>query len=106
MTITREEMVKRLSERSGYYMKDVRELLRCMDEVVIEQLNEVSPDEEVSIQLVQGCKLQCVPVKERQRKDPRNQNDITCRPTCKLKAKFSQDLTLKLQENYDEKYNR
>lgn len=105
MTITREEMVKRLSEKSGYYMKDVRAVLQCMDEVVFDALCEVTPDEEVSIQLVQGCKIQCVPVKERQRKDPRNQNDITCSSTCKLKAKFSQDLKLKMAATYDEKYN-
>ena len=105
MTITREEMIRKLSDKSGYYQKDIRTLLQCLDEVVFEELGEVAPDNEVSIQLVQGCKIQCVPVKERVRKDPRNQNDIICRPTCKLKAKFSQDLTLKLQENYDEKYN-
>ena len=105
MTITREEMIKRLSEKSGFYQKDVRTLLQCMDEVVFEALCEVTPDEEVSIQLVQGCKLQCVPVKERQRKDPRNQNDIVCPSTCKLKAKFSQDLKLKIAAVYDEEYN-
>lgn len=106
MTITREEMVKRLSERSGYYMKDVRNLLQCMDDVVFEVLCEVTEDEDVSVQLVTGVKLQCVSVPERQRKDPRDQSDITCKSTCKIKAKFSQDLKLKLQENYDEKYNR
>ena len=105
MTITREDMVRLLSEKSGYYQKDVRELLRCMDEVVMEQLSEVSPDEDVSIQLVQGVKLQNVSVPERQRKDPRNQNDIVCSSTCKLKAKFSQDLKLKMATMYDEKYN-
>lgn len=106
MTITRENMIDLLSEKSGYYKKDVRELLHCMDEVVLEQLGEVTPDEDVSIQIVQGVKLQCVSVPERARKDPRNQNDITCPSTCKLKAKFSQDLKLKMAENYNNKYNK
>lgn len=105
MTITRENMIDLLSEKSGYYKKDVRELLHCMDEVVLEQLGSVTPDEEVSIQLVQGCKILCTPVKERQRKDPRDQSDITCLSTCKLKAKFSQDLKMKMAATYDEKYN-
>ena len=105
MTITREEMVRRLSERSGYYMKDVRAVLQCMDEVVFDALCEVTEEEEVSIQMVTGVKLQCVPVKERPRKDPRDQKDILCKPTCKVKAKFSQEFKLRLQENYDEKYN-
>ena len=105
MTITREEMIKKLSDRSGYYQKDIRTLLQCLDEIVFEELCGVTPDEEVSIQIVQGCKIQCVPVKERQRRDPRNQNDITCSSTCKLKAKFSQDFKLKMASEYDEKYN-
>ena len=106
MTITREEMVRKLSAKSGYNMKDIREVLRCMDEVVIEELSGVTPDDEVAVQVVQGVKLICEPVKERERKDPRNQNDIVCRATCKVKTKISQDLKEKMAENYDNKYNK
>lgn len=106
MTITREEMVRKLSAKSGYNMKDIREVLRCMDDVVFEELYNVTPDDEVAVQLVQGVKLVCEPVKERARKDPRNQNDIICRATCKVKAKISDDIKLKMQENYDNKYNK
>lgn len=105
MTITREEMIKRLSERSGYYMKDVRNLLQCMDDVVFEALCEVSDEEDVLVQLVQGVKLQCVSVPERQRKDPRDQSDIVCKSTCKVKARFSRDFKLKLEEAYDNNKN-
>ena len=105
MTITREEMIRKLSDKSGYYQKDIRTLLQCLDEIVFEELCEVTDENDVSIQLVQGVKLQCISVPERQRKDPRDQRDIVCKSTCKIKAKFSQDLKLKLQENYDEKYN-
>lgn len=106
MTITRENMIELLSEKSGYYKKDVRELLHCMDEVVFEQLSNVTPDDEIAVQIVQGVKLVCEPVEERERKDPRNQNDIVCKATCKVKTKISQDLKLKMQENYDNKYNK
>jgi nucleoid DNA-binding protein len=105
MTITREEMIRKLSDKSGYYQKDIRTLLQCLDEIVFEELCEVTDENDVSIQLVQGVKLQCISVPERQRKDPRDQSDIVCKSTCKIKAKFSQDLKLKLQENYDEKHN-
>ena len=106
MTITREEMVRKLSAKSGYNMKDIREVLRCMDDVVLEELSGVTPNDEVAVQLVQGVKLVCEPVKERARKDPRNQNDIICRATCKVKAKISDDIKLKMQENYNNKYNK
>ena len=106
MTITRDEMVRKLSAKSGYNMKDIREVLRWMDDVVIEELCNVTPDDEVAVQIVQGVKLVCEPVKERERKDPRNQNDIVCKATCKVKTKISQDLKLKMAENYDNKYNK
>ena len=106
MTITRENLIRKLSDRSGYHMKDIREVLSCMDDVVIEELCEVTPDDEVAVQIVRGVKLICEPVKERARKDPRNQNDIVCRATCKVKTKISQDLKLKMMENYDNKYNK
>ena len=106
MTTTREDMVRKLSAKTGYNMKDIREVLRCMDEVVIEELSEVTPNEEVAVQIVQGVKLVCEPVKERQRKDPRNQKDIVCRATCKVKTRISEDIKLKMQEVYDNKYNK
>ena len=106
MTITREEMIRKLSAKSKYHMKDIREVLHCMDEIVIEELSEVTPDDEVAIQIVQGVKLICEPVKERARKDPRNQNDIVCKATCKVKTKISDDLKEKMAESYDNKYNK
>lgn len=105
MTITREDMIKKLSDKSGYYQKDIRMLLQCLDEVVFEELCEVTDENDVSIQLIQGVKLQCVSVPERARKDPRDQSDIVCSSTCKIKAKFSQDLKLKLAEAYDNNKN-
>ena len=106
MTITREDLIRDLSKKSGYTMQDIRHLLHCMDDVVIEKLCEVTPDNEIAIQLVQGVKVVCEPIQERARKDPRNQNDIVCRPTCKVKAKISKDLKEKMIANYDNKYNK
>lgn len=101
MTITREEMVKRLSEKSGYYMKDVRNLLQCMDEVVFEAMNEATLEEEIQVQLVTGIKCGCKIVGSRDRVDPRTQKPIVVGETVKPFAKFSQDYRFKLQEAYD-----
>ncbi len=105
MTITRENMVDLLSEKSGYWKKDVRELLHCLDAVVFDELCKVNDEEDILIQLVQGVKLHCTIIPERQRKDPRNQNDITCPSTCRIKAKFSQDFKVKLSEAYENNKN-
>lgn len=101
MTITREEMIRRLSEKSGYYMKDVRSLLQCMDEVVFDALCEVTDEDDVSIQLVQGIKVSVRVVPERDRVDPRTQEPIVVKATVKPACKFSQDYRFKLQEAYD-----
>lgn len=103
MTITRENMIELLSERSGYYKKDVRELLHCMDEVVFEELSKATLEEEVQIQMVSGIKCGCKIIETRQRVDPRNLQPITVGETVKPFAKFSQDYRLKLQEAYDNK---
>jgi len=103
MTITREDMVRLLSEKSGYYRKDVRTLLQCMDEVVFEELSKATIDEEVQIQMVTGIKCGVKIVESRERVDPRTQKPIVVGETTKPFAKFSQDYRVKLQEAYDSK---
>lgn len=103
MLITREMMVKKLSEKSGYWQKDVRSLLQCMDEVVLECFGEVTEDEDVAIQLVRGVRLKCTVVPERNRKDPRTQEGIIVKPTVKPACKFSDDFRKQIQDNYDMK---
>lgn len=101
MVITREELVKRLSEKSGYYMKDVRALLQCMDDVVFEAMGEATLEDDIQIQIVVGVKLGCKIVGERERVDPRTQLPITCGDTTKPFVKFSKDFRARLQEAYD-----
>ena len=105
MTITREEMVKKLSEKSGYYQKDIRTLLQCLDDVVFDALCEATLEDEVQIQLVTGIKCGCKIVGERPRVNPRTQEPIVVGDTVKPFAKFSQDYRLKLQESYDNNKN-
>ena len=105
MTITREEMIRKLSEKSGYYQKDIRTLLQCLDDVVFEELSSVTNDEEVSIQLVSGIKVKTAVVPERDRVDPRNQKPIVVKATVKPACKFSQDYRFKLQEAYENNKN-
>ena len=105
MTITREEMIKKLSEKSGYYQKDIRTLLQCLDEVVLDELCEATLEDEVQIQLVTGIKCGCKIVGSRERVDPRTQTPIIVGETVKPFAKFSQDYREKLQNSYDNKKN-
>ena len=105
MLVTREMLIKRLSDMSGYYQKDIRTLLQALDEVVIECFNDVNDNEDVSVQLVKGIKCGCKVVPERTRKDPRTQDDIICGATVKPFAKFSDDFRVAIQNQYDAKKN-
>ena len=105
MTITREEMIRKLSDKSGYFQKDIRLLLQCLDEVVFEELSSVTDGEEVSIQLVNGIKVKTVVVPERDRVDPRTQEPIVVKATVKPACKISQDYRLKLQNAYENNKN-
>lgn len=103
MLITREAMIKKLSDVSGYYQKDIKTLLQALDEVVFECFNSVTDDEDISVQLVKGIKCGCKIVPERTRKDPRTQEDIVCKATVKPFARFSEDFRIAIQDKYDTK---
>ena len=103
MLITREMLIKKLSDISGYYQKDIRTLLQALDEVIFECFNDVNDNEDISVQLVKGIKCGCKVVPERTRKDPRTQDDIICGATVKPFAKFSDDFRVVIQNQYDAK---
>ena len=103
MLFTREMLIKRLSEQSGYYQKDIRVLLQCFDDVVLECFSEVTDDEAISIQLITGCKIGCTIVPQRERVNPKTQKNIVCAPTCKPNVKFSKDFRDIIQNQYESK---
>ena len=103
MLVTREQMIKKLSERSGYYQKDIRVLLHSLDEIVLELFGEVADNEDLSILLVNGIRVGCKVVPERERVDPRSGDAIVCAPTVKPFCRFSETFRETIQEQYDAK---
>ncbi len=103
MIVTKDRMARDLADRTGYYLKDVKTLLSAMDEVVKEYFAEVADDEMVSVQIVDGCKIGCSIVPERQRKNPKTGEDIICAATCKPFSKFSKIFRSEIQKQYDDK---
>ena len=101
MLITREMLIKRLAEKSGFYQKDIKHVLHSLDDVVLDCFNEVTDEEDISIQLITGCKIGCSIVPLRVRVNPKTQETIICQPTCKPNAKFSQEFRIKIQEQYE-----
>ena len=103
MVITKDQMARDIAERSGYYLKDVKAVLSIMDDLIKDYFAQVTDDEEVSIQIVEGCKIGCSIVPERQRRNPKTQEDVICAATCKPFAKFSGVFRDTIQKQYDDK---
>ena len=103
MHITREQLIRKLAEKSNYYQRDIRLLLQTLDDVVIEYFDEVAVDEEVTVQVVQGVKIGCKVVPPRERVDPRDRSTIIVPDTVKPFARFSEDFRNTIQNQYDEK---
>ena len=103
MMITKDQMARDLVEKTGYYLKDIRVVLSAMDDIVKEYFAQVTEDEEVSVQVVEGVKIGCSIVPERQRKNPKTGEDVICAPTCKPFSKFSSVFREVIQQQYDDK---
>lgn len=103
MLITREQIIKKLADRCGFYMRDIRYVLSELDDLVEEELCQVNEDNDVvSIQLIRGLKIQGKFVPERARRDPRTNEPIVCSPTIKVHGKVSETIKEIVQKAYEE----
>lgn len=103
MLITKDALARRLAKKTNYHLQDIKIVLSAMDDVVKDCFAEVTDKEDVLIQMCEGVKIGCSIVPERQRKNPKTQEDIVCAPTVKPKTVFSQDFRVFIQQQYEEK---
>ena len=103
MNITREQLIKRVAEESGYLQKNVRDVFNCLNDIIPQYFSEVTDDDDVTVQLIEGCRLKAKVVQERERVDPRTQTPIICPNTVKLGVKYSDVFKKKVQTQYDSK---
>lgn len=103
MTVTKYQMARKLAEKTGYYLRDVKTLLSAMDDVVKEYFAEVTDDEDVSVQIVEGVKLSCKVVPERERVNPATGEPVVCKATVKPGVKYSTVFRETIQKQYEDK---
>ena len=103
--ITREMIVKKLAQKTDFYMRDIRFVLSELDKLVKEYFSEVDDNTEIVVQLVEGIKAGYKVVPERQRRNPHTQEEIICKPQTKPFAIFSETLREKVQEVYENNKN-
>ena len=103
MLVTKDAMARDIAERSGYFLKDVKVVLSVMDDLLKEYFGRVTDEEDIVVQIVEGCKLSVKVVPERQRKNPKTQEDIVCKAQTKPQAKFSTVFRDLIQQQYEKK---
>ena len=103
MTVTKDQMARDIAEKSGYYLKDVKVVLSVMDDLVKEYFATVTDDNDVSVQIVEGIKISCKVVPERERVNPATGEPITCKATVKPGVKYSTVFRDTIQKQYDDK---
>lgn len=103
MIVTKDQMARKLAEKTGYYLRNVKTLLSAMDDVVKEYFAEVTDDEDVSVQIVEGVKLSCKVVPERERVNPATGEPVVCKATVKPGVKYSTVFRETIQKQYEHK---
>ena len=102
--ITRDQIIKQISERCGFFQRDIKTVLSELDDIVEEHLMTVDEDnEEVAVQVIRGLKLIGRFVPERDRRDPRTNAPIVCSPTIRLHGKVSETIKQVVQHAYEKK---
>lgn len=90
------DIVNELNERTGFYKKNIRTLLDALEDIIIENMNMATYDQQSEIVLFTGWRLGAKRVPERPYCDPRNREEIITPekliPHCKLKQSFRQKI--------------
>lgn len=106
MLVTREQLIRKLAEETGFWQKDMRTVFGVLDKVIMDCFAQATEDESVTVQLFEGCKIGCKIVPERIRVKPDTQEKVVCKPTVKPNAKFSVRFRELIQQNYDKKMGK
>lgn len=97
------DIIDELKERTGFYKKNIKELLDSLDDIIIENMNMATYDEPSEIILFSGWRLGAKRVPERPYCDPRNREEIITPekviPYCKLKQSYRQRINKWEQED-------
>jgi hypothetical protein len=101
--ITREQIIRKVAEKSDYWQKDVRNVFNAIEDVVLECFDDIDEDNPISVRLLSFLALNGHVWGERERVDPRDRTPIICKPTVRILGKVSEGFKAKTQAKYDEK---
>lgn len=105
--MTQKDVIDELKIRTGFYKTNIKQLLDELNDIIIENMNMATYDEQSEIILFPGWRLGAKRVPERVWREPQNGGTtITPEkliPHCKLKQSFRQRINRwESEENFDE----
>ena len=103
MLVTKDAMARDIAERSGYFLKDIKNVLSVMDDLIKEYFGRVTDDEDVAVQIVEGVKISCKVVPQRERVNPATGAPVICKETVKPGVKYSDVFRGVIQQQYEDK---
>lgn len=104
MEISREQLIKLLADKSGYYQQDIRHVLNCLRDLIPELLSDVTKEnDKVLVRICEGVAFRATFVDERERIDPRDRTPIICPETVRLGINYSDGFKNKIQEMFQSK---
>ena len=100
--------VNKIREKTGFYKKDIVEVLRAFEEVIYESMQTATIDEPSEIRLFNGFVIGAKRIPTKQARDPRNQETITApehlNPYARFKPTFKRNLNCCGEMQVDAEY--
>lgn len=94
--IKKSELVNELANRTGFYKKNMKEVVEALSDIVIEHFSTATFDEPSELHLAPGVIIGGRRVPEREYIDPRNREPIITPEKVIPYAEFKQSVRLKL----------
>ena len=92
--MTQDDVIDELKERTGFYKKNIRDVLEALDDIILEHMNTATYDEPSEMRLFKGWRLGAKRIPARQSYDPRNRDEIVTpeklKPYCQFKNSYKQ----------------
>ena len=94
--IKKQELIDLLSEKTGFYKKNMKDVVEAFSEIIFEALQSATFKQDSEIHLMHGMVISGHRVPERESKDPRTGEKILSPEKVIPKATFKPSLRLKL----------
>lgn len=101
MRITRDQLIDKVVKDTEYYKRDVRAVFNSFERVIVDLFAEVTEEDSIEVNIMEGVKIGCKVVPERNRVNPKDQTPIIVGPTVKPMVRYSDTFRKKIQDNFD-----